>query len=581
VVYRRIPDVTFTVTPISTVALLFWVTSIASALCLAGDERLRAILKAHWKRLVFLLMLTLLWRVPTEGTFFHGLEYEDSYVYTVAGRQMSENVGPTSVPADSPYSINVCEIGSLKACKQWESFPEHLIGYPYVISEFSRALGYTPSVGSFINLLASCITSLLVFCIALLISADLNVASLAGIIFAITPVFAVYGLETSAEPFSNVYVILVVWLYLRLCDSGQLGRSSQAITWIAYSAALLFSQTIKREDILLAAIMPIMLPFILPPGNSRRPEKYTLGVLIIGTSALAAILSIKIHLLQTSSSEVELLRQFPMTPLHLATFVVGFLRSFFVNEWYGGTVFAVMAGVVIAVIRRGRALLPIVLLTAYILLYAFHIRSYYEMRSGLIEPRAALRFSMNVMALWAVVAGQGIGSIATSLVRSRTWNRREQLSVCCGGTLAAVTLVVAFIAALHLRQSAVKDERMSRLDPAFSAIHFTSLDGTQFDPVVTMEPLIIQMYAAPTIQVVNLESIGSDTLRLISPNGGSDLIFLNETDTQSDVDMDRYGEQIRYLLSHPSIVLLNKDRFRVLRVDVSSRVSDGGQRPGI
>jgi hypothetical protein len=560
--------VAFTVTPISTVTLLFWVASIASALCLAGDERLRAILRAHWKRLVLLLMLTLLWRVPTDGTFFHGLEYEDSYVYTVAGRQMSGNVGPTSVSADAPYSINVCEIGSLKACKQWESFPEHLIGYPYVISEFSRALGYTPSVGSFINLLAACVTSLLVFSIALLISADLNIASLAGIIFAITPVFAVYGLETSAEPFSNVCVTLVVWLYLRLCDRGQLGRGSQAITWIAYSAALLFSQTVKREDILLAAIMPIMLPFILPRGNSRRSEKYTSGALIIGTSALAAILSIKIHLLQTSSSEVKLLQQFPMTPLHLATFVVGFLKSFFVNEWYGGTVFAVIDGIAIAVMRRGRALLPIVLLTAYVLLYAFHIRSYYEMRSGLIEPRAALRFSMNVMALWAVVAGQGIGSIMTSLVRSRTWNRYGQLSFYCGGTVAAVTLVLAFIATLHLRESAVEDERISRLDPAFSVIHFTSLVGTQFDPVVTMEPLIIQMYGAPTIEVVNLEALGSDALRLISRNGGSDVLFLNETDTLSDADMDRYGEQVRRMLSRPSIVLMSTDRFRVLRVDV-------------
>src|ERR1700751_1507137 len=98
-------------------------------------------LKTHWTRLVFLLLLTLLWRVPVNGTFFHGLEYEDSYIYTVAGRQMFEHLGPTSVSVDSPYSIDVCKIGSLRACQQWEPFPEHLIGYPYVISLFSRVLG--------------------------------------------------------------------------------------------------------------------------------------------------------------------------------------------------------------------------------------------------------------------------------------------------------------------------------------------------------------------------------------------------------------------------------------------------------
>jgi hypothetical protein len=83
-----VPNGEVVVTPVSTVALLFWGALVAPALCFVGDGRLRAMVKAHWKRLVLLLALTLLWRVPVDGTFFHGLEYEDSYVYTVAGRQI-------------------------------------------------------------------------------------------------------------------------------------------------------------------------------------------------------------------------------------------------------------------------------------------------------------------------------------------------------------------------------------------------------------------------------------------------------------------------------------------------------------
>jgi len=271
--------------------------------------------------LVFLLMLTLLWRVPANGTFFHGLEYEDSYIYTVAGRQMLENAGPESVAPDSPYSISVCEVGSLRACQQWEPFREHLIGYPYVISIFSRVFGYGPSIGSVLNLMASCIAVLFVFLVALLITDDPNVASLAGLVFAITPVFAVYGLETSAEPFSNVCIILVVWLYLRLCDSDQLALRSQIVTWTAYSATLLFSQTVKREDILLAIIMPIMLPFMLQAGYSRRTGRYKVAALVLVTSGLAAILSVKMHLLQTFSNEAELLRRFPVTRQSMATWI--------------------------------------------------------------------------------------------------------------------------------------------------------------------------------------------------------------------------------------------------------------------
>jgi len=524
-------------------------------------------LKTYWKTLAVLLVLTLLWRIPADGTFFHGLEYEDSYIYTVAGRQMAEHVGPASIALDSSYSINACKVGSLKACQQWEPFPEHLIGYPYVVSVVSRALGYAPSVGSFVNLFASCITTLLVFCIALLISDDPNVAFLGGIMFAIVPVFAVYGLETSAEPFSNVCIALVVWLYLRLCDADQLRRRDQVGTWIAYSAALLFAQTIKREDILLAAVMPIMLPFMLQAERPGSRARYTVGALVIMTSALAVILSVKMHLLQTSSNEAELALQFPMTPRHLAAFVTGFLRSFSVSEWYGGTVFAVVAGAIVACRRRGRALLPLVLLVAYILLYASHIRSYYEMKSGVVEPLAALRFSMNFMALWAIVAGLGIGSIATSISKGRIWNRYQRLSTWCVGTLAATTLVVAFIATVRLREYAIEDEKISRLAPAEGALHFASHVGGQSDFIVTMEPLVVQMYADSATRIVDLESVDSNDLQaLIYTGGGSHLIFLEEADRLSDDDMSRYGEQIRYLLSIPHGTLQSDSRFQILTV---------------
>jgi hypothetical protein len=84
-----------------------------------------------------------------------------------------------------------------------------------------------------------------------------------------------------------------------------------------------------------------------------------------------------------------------------------------------------------------------------------------------------------------------------------------------------------------------------------------------------MEPLVIQMYADPTTRIVDLESVSSDTLRaLMPPSGEAQLIFLKESSTLSDVEMSRYGEQVRYLVSQPSSILLDTDRFRILRVDV-------------
>jgi hypothetical protein len=75
---------------------------------------------------------------------------------------------------------------------------------------------------------------------------------------------------------------------------------------------------------------------------------------------------------------------------------------------------------------------------------------------------------------------------------------------------------------------------------------------------------------ATATRIVDLESVSSDTLKaLASPSEGSHLIFLKRTDKLSDVDMSRCGEQYRYLLSQPSSILLDTDRFQVLRLDVS------------
>jgi hypothetical protein len=131
-------------------------------------------------------------------------------------------------------------------------------------------------------------------------------------------------------------------------------------------------------------------------------------------------------------------------------------------------------------------------------------------------------------------------------------------------------LVVGFIATVHLRDYEIEDETISRLTPALSAVHFASHDGAQSDFVVAMEPLVIQMYADPMIRIVDLESVDSDTLRaLMSLGANAHLIFVKEADRFSDVDLDRYGEPVRYMVSLPSTVLQSGDRFQVLSVDSS------------
>ena len=142
------------ISPLGVVAWLFWASLTLTFLTVATQPQLRRSVGSPWKLLVFLVFATLLWRVPLDGVLFHGLEYEDSYVYTVAGRQIYDGVGQTTWADDTPFSFNVCEIGSLTNCQAWEPFPEHLIGFPYVISLAARVCGSNAATGSILNILS-------------------------------------------------------------------------------------------------------------------------------------------------------------------------------------------------------------------------------------------------------------------------------------------------------------------------------------------------------------------------------------------------------------------------------------------
>jgi hypothetical protein len=499
--------------PISIVVALFWTSAVSSTLCFATDRWLHKSLRHHGKLILVLLLLTVCWRLPVHGRFFHGLEYEDAYVYTVAGRQMFEHVGPIHESAEFPYSLSVCTIGALKSCESWQPIQEHLIGYPYVLCLLFRIAGYSPDIGSIANIVAACCACVLIFCISLLATDKVAIACAASLILAATPVFAVYGLETSAEPISNLCISLVLWFYVRSISDL---RSSEKrwwswCCWCAYSTALLFSLTVKRENIVLPIVCPIALLFIknrLKDPCLKQPKPILLMIL---SSAFALVLSIQMRLTHTASGEEKLVNAFPLTVARVVVFFIEFARSFFVIRWYGATATFVILGIIVSVRRRSLSLAGVGLFLFYFILYAIHIRSYYEMLSGQIEPAAALRFSMNLMSLWALLAGIGIGTLF-GLVQSSCFYRSHK-TICAVSSLSVLAIVLfsSYEVNRDLSEDSVEDENHVRVAPALTAIGAAEA-GQHADYVVTLEPLIIQMYGPTTMRIVDVASIDSGTL---------------------------------------------------------------------
>jgi hypothetical protein len=554
---------------IEVVKVLLWGSVLTSLACFLTDRYLHSLLKVHWKLILSCLVIVLLWRIPTEGGFFHGTEYEDSYVYTVAGRQMAQHIWIEPSRAMLPYSINVCAVGSLSSCKQYDNYPEHLIGYPYVLSLLSTAIGYKPSIGSIANVACACFADILIFLMCMVIADDVFVAGSAAFIFAITPVFAVWGLETSAEPISNGCMSLVLWFCLRHISprSSCSSRWNELASWCALTMTLLFSLTIKRENILLALALPmIVLAVQFSNGQSGRTTVRNAKWIVL-TATLALIFSFQMKVLQTTSSETALLGKFPATSGELIRLLPVFLRSFFVVQWYGGAAILVLVGAAVAWRKRSLELFPLLLFVAFVVLYAFHIRSYYEMQSGNTDPRAALRFSMSLMSVWSILAGVGLATLLGWIRSTRSYEAHNVLFNWVATCAVAVIAGVSFFATTNFREDVVEDEFRMRIEPSLTAVHIAARDQAGGNFIVTLEPLIPQMYAKPDVDVLSLDELDRTTAKEIGfLEGNTGLLYLDERIHHTPEDTARYKRQLDYLNEFPRSTLFSGTVFSVAKV---------------
>jgi hypothetical protein len=559
------------------VKTLFSGSAVAALVCFFTDRYVFSLLKNHWKLMLCCVALVLLWRIPAEGGFFHGTEYEDSYVYTVAGRQMASPFRIAPSGTEPPYSITVCTVGSLNLCKRSGNFPEHLIGYPYILSVASNIFGYKPSIGSFVNIAFACLSDILIFLICMVIADDVIAAGSAAFIFAITPVFAVWGLETSAEPFSNACMSLVLWFCMRHLGArpAHSGRWHVLVTWFAFTAVLLFSLTVKRENILLLIVLPVIALFVqFTAKDSGRTSLHRSGWILL-SAVLGVILCLQMSVFQPTTQETALLKAFPLSFTQIAGLLPVYLRSFFVIEWFGGAVFLVLLGAIVAWRRKALELFPLLLFVAYVLLYAFHIRGYYEMASGSTDSRSALRFSMNLMTLWCVLAGLGTSCVLGWVRGTHAWEHHKVAARWIAAGALAVVLGLSYFATGYLREDVVGDEFRMRIEPSLTAARVAVSDCTKENYVATAEPLITQMYAEPSTNVIALYDVNRSVLQSVGfLEGKTGVVYLDEEIHRTPADTERYKKQLEYLNQLECNTLIRNEVFSVIRICTETTVHD-------
>ena len=520
-----------------------------------------------------LVFLALIWRLPFEGHFFYGLEYEDSYIYSVAGRYLSAGDYLCN-PPNSCYLTTVCAVGNLNACEKTETFSGHFIGYPFMIAVASRVLGYSPTIGSYLSLFSSLMAVVFIFLVCEFIDPNSIIGLAGAMVFCVTPVFAVFGVGTYAEPVSDALVVMSLFLGMHLLEPDPEESSvSVFVNWIALTFIALFALLVKRENLLLIPIL-VLAGLWINVGNKRfggngRWPRYAMSVISVLLCIGFAIT--KLHFMRVVESETVEFGLFPFSWSFLRTMFPLFAKSYLSLTWYVGGGIFVLLGIVASLRSRNRSMYVTGLFVAFLLLYASHVRSYYQLKIGDVTQFDTLRYSMNLAGLWSILAGLGF-SWFISLLRDLRFPTviAKQSKVILWFWVAAYVLT-SWVLGNRLKEDMVEQEYAVRIKPASSALQFVSA-GPSNTFVITLEPLIIQMLARDPVNVIDLNYISAGLVNDLSsrcPN--IRLLYIEESIYLSKANRERYREAFDFLGSINKSLLYRGHNYAVYLLTVPSQ----------
>jgi len=115
----------------------------------------------------------------------------------------------------------------------------------------------------------------------------------ASIIFGLTPVFAVQGVGTYAEPVSNMLVVACLLLCVHLLNSGTDSLQRLLINWLALTLTAVLAVAVKRENVLLVPVIALVgLIFNLERRNRAQGKRWLLSLAALISGGLCVVFAV-------------------------------------------------------------------------------------------------------------------------------------------------------------------------------------------------------------------------------------------------------------------------------------------------
>ncbi|MGA8489683.1 MAG: hypothetical protein WB711_04625 [Terriglobales bacterium] len=532
--------------------LLYFLLGGALVSCMLFVVTERQFLEAlcnNWRWLGLILLVTLLWRLPFDGHWFFGLEYEDSYIYSVSARYVNSGTIMCS-PGNSCYLTTVCAVGNQNSCRLSETSSGHFLGYPLVIAIASRVFGYSPAMAARLSLTASMATVVLIFLSGKLIGGE-TAGLAASVIFGLTPVFAVQGVGAYAEPVSNMLVVACFLLCVRLVNSDADSTRALLVNWLALTFTAVLAVAVKRENVLLVPVITLTgLMFNVDTRNRAQGKRWLVNLAALLSGGICIVFAVvQLRIVTVVRREMLEYAVFPFNAAVLRTMLPLFLKSYSSVSWYLGGGILVLLGLIASMRAKRRGVYAVGALIAYLLLYASHVRSYYQLQSGDVTQFDTLRYSMNIAGLWSILAGLGFAFSAETLAKWRfgAWLRRRPGRVILWLFVGAY-IVSSWVLMNRWKEDMVSTELAVRIEPAEAALEQVDDLGAKNTFVITLEPLLVQMFCREPVNVIAFPYLSGSLVqdvRRSSPD--ATFLYVEQAIYRSETYRERYRAAFDFL----------------------------------
>lgn len=534
--------------PLTITGLIFFATTLFTAISIYKSPFVLKIISDYKYYLITIIAINIFIKFSFFNNTFNGLEYEDAYIYNATARYYLLN---TNNEINS-FLTNCCVLGSLKDCWVYGTFSGHVIGYPFLIYLLSKLFGYNPYFANIISYCFSCFSAVTIFILAFYIINDIYYAISSSVVFSCIPIFNVYSATSFSEPISNAFIIATMLLYMiYISDIQDKYIRTKNIIWhlIPLYLILAYLILIKRENIIvgICLLLATLIHFVKNHDykihyNIKKVIYFLPSLIISGIIALVVI-----NYFQTLECEEIEIAAKAFSISYFKVNIIKIIDGLLIYDWYLIFTLFMVIGLTIS-IKYDKSYYLLTVFIGYTILYTFHHRSYYFVKGGGVTEIEFVRYTINIIGVYSLIAGLGIYHMGKLIYNYIISNFRFKIFHINIGVFIIIIMIcsISFYKTICLRTNLVSLENAKRIQPMESVLEY--LKGKKA-VVVTMDTLLYQIFGPDNLELVSIATINKcKPIQYFNNIIKQNDVYYVEKDEYSDtLNQERWAEQFDYL----------------------------------